>query len=87
MENASSSVLKLVRTIHRIGRKIRNPNSHAAAVDTHTRLAVTLRAIAYASRFRPTIRTRKKATILAITTATSPPAEALPTSYWISACE
>ena len=87
MENASSSVLKLVSTIHRMGRKIRNPNSHAAAVDTQTRLAVTLRAIAYVSRFRPTIRTRKKATILAITTATSPPAEALPTSYWTSACE
>src|SRR5689334_24650548 len=34
----------------------------------------------YASRFRPTIRTRKKATILAMTTATSPPADALPTS-------
>jgi hypothetical protein len=46
IENASSSLLKLVRTIHRIGRKIRNPNSHAAAVDTTTRLAVTLRAIA-----------------------------------------
>src|SRR6202171_4054988 len=41
----------------------------------------------YASRFRPMIRTRKKATILAITTATNPPAEALPTSNWISACE
>jgi hypothetical protein len=33
------------------------------------------------------IRTRKNATILAITTATSPPAEALPTSNWISACD
>src|SRR5262249_49900222 len=41
---------------------------------------------AYASRFRPTMRTRKKATMLAMTTATRPPAEALPTSYWISAC-
>ncbi len=87
MANASSSVLKLVSTIHRIGRKIKNPDSQAAAVDTQTRLAVTLRAIAYASRFRPMIRTRKKATILAITTATSPPAEAFPTSNWISACE
>src|SRR6478735_7537648 len=87
IENASSSVLKLVRTIHRIGRKIRNPNSHAAVVETQTRLVVTFLAIAYASKFRPTIRTRKKATILAITTATSPPADAFPTSYWISACE
>jgi len=87
MAKASSSVLKLVSTIHRIGRKIRNPNSHAAAVDTIKRLDVTLRAIAYASRFRPMIRTRKKATILAITTATNPPAEALPTSNWINACE
>src|ERR1700726_1058984 len=40
----------------------------------------------YASRFRPMTRTRKKATTLAITTATKPPAEALPTSNWISAC-
>ena len=87
MANASSSVLKLVRNIHRIGRKIKNPKNHAATVDTHTRLEVTLRAIAYASRFRPMIRTRKKATILAITTATNPPAEAFPTSNWISACE
>src|SRR5215469_11108538 len=30
-----------------------------------------------ASRFRPTILTRKKATMLAMTTATSPPADAL----------
>jgi hypothetical protein len=29
------------------------------------------------------MRTRKKATMLAITTATMPPAEAEPTSYWI----
>jgi len=40
-----------------------------------------------ASRFRPTILTRKKATMLAMTTATNPPAEALPMSYWMSAYE
>src|SRR6476620_2984852 len=45
MVKASSSVLKLVRNIHRIGRKIRNPKNQAALVDTHTRLEVTLRAI------------------------------------------
>ena len=68
-------------------KRIRNPKNQAAAVDIQMRCFVTLRAIAYASRFRPTIRTRKNATILAITTATNPPAEALPTSYWTSACE
>src|SRR5258708_39013861 len=85
MANASSSVLKLVSTIHRIGRKIKKPDSQAAAVETQTRLAVTLRAIAYASRFRPMIRTTEKATILAITTATKPPAEGVPTSNLSSA--
>ena len=44
------------------------------------------RAMSQASRLRPTMRTRKKATMLAMTTATRPPAEAVPTSYWISAC-
>ena len=71
----------------RIGRKIRKPKNHAATVEITRRFEGTLRAIAYASKFRPMIRTRKKATMLAITTATNPPAEAFPTSNWISACE
>jgi len=37
--------------------------------------------IFYASRFLPIILTRKKATMLASTTATMPPAEAPPISY------
>ncbi len=39
------------------------------------------------SRLRPTMRIRKMARMLAMTTATRPPAEAPPTSYWMSACE
>jgi hypothetical protein len=38
--------LKLVSTIHRMGKKIRPPKNHAAIVDITMRLAVTLRAIA-----------------------------------------
>ena len=40
----------------------------------------------HASRFLPTMRTRKKATMLARITATMPPAEAPPTSKSSSAC-
>src|SRR4051812_25046012 len=39
------------------------------------------------SRFLPMRRTRKMATILASTTATRPPADAPPTSYWMRAWE
>src|SRR5882672_12306873 len=52
------------------GRARRHPHPSRSYIACHR----------YASRFRPMIRTRKKATILAITTATSPPAEAFPTS-------
>src|SRR5512142_3354014 len=87
MAKASSSVLKLANTIHRIGKKIRKPKNHAPIVEITTRCVVAIRAILQVSRLRPTLRTRKKATTLAITTATRPPADAVPTSYWISACE
>src|SRR3954447_3276528 len=46
MAKASSSVLKLASTIHRIGKKIRKPNSQAAAVDIATCRVVAIRAIA-----------------------------------------
>lgn len=87
MAKASSSVLKLASTIQRIGKKIRKPKNHAPIVEITTRCVVAIRAMIQASKLRPTMRTRKKATTLAITTATRPPAEALPTSNWISACE
>ena len=86
MANASSSVLKLASTIHRIGKKITKPTAQAATVVAHFRVGETFLAMSQASRLRPTMRTRKKATMLAITTATRPPAEAVPTSNWISAC-
>ena len=80
VEKASSSVLKLVRTIHRIGKKMRKPTIQPAAVVAVRRWSEAARAMAQASRFRPIMRTRKKATILARMTATMPPAEAPPMS-------
>src|SRR6266436_26054 len=70
VEKASSSVLKLVRIIQRIGKKIRKPTSQAAAVTSDVRRTERARAMVQASRFRPIMRTRKKATMLARMTAT-----------------
>ena len=84
---ASSSVLKLVSTIQRIGKKIRKPTTQAAIGDDDlARGRDAAWPCAQASRFLPTMRTRKKATMLARTTATMPPAEAPPTSNCSSAC-
>ena len=44
MAKASTSVLKLVRTVHRIGKKIRKPTSQAAIVDDRARCVVDRRA-------------------------------------------
>ena len=85
MFTASSSVLKLVIAIHRIGKKMMKPTSQQATVVTVLRWTECARAISQASRLRPIIRTRKKATMLARTTATMPPADAPPTSNCSSA--
>ena len=58
----------------------RGLRAQASAVMPTRLPTVCLSAMAQLSRFLPTIRTRKKATILARTTATMPPAEAPPTS-------
>ena len=79
---ASTSVLKLVRTIQKIGKKI----SPAASQPTTVRIEL-LADLADAwpgpqsAMFLAMERTRKTATMLARMTAITPPAEAPPTSY------
>ena len=86
MAIASSSLLKLVRNVHRIGKKIRKATTQARIV-TLTRWPVDcFNAIVQPSRFLPMMRMRKIATMLARMTAIIPPAEALPTSKLSSAC-
>ncbi len=80
---AWASVLKLVRIVQRIGKKMRIAMIQAMAVLRTLTLFETARAIVFppqASRFLPIIRIRKIATILARMMATTPPAEAVPTS-------
>ena len=65
---AVASVLKLVRIVQRIGKKINKPTAQEAAVLIALRFVVTARAMGlspHASRFLPTMRIRKMATILA----------------------
>ena len=86
MAMASISLLKLVRNVQRIGKKIRKATTQAR-IETPMRWRVVFfMAIDQPSRFLPMMRMRKNATILARTTATMPPAEALPTSKLSSAC-
>ena len=65
---AVASVLKLVRIVQRIGKKINNPIAQAMAVLMAFFCVVTARAMIlspHASRFLPTMRIRKIATMLA----------------------
>ena len=86
MAIASSSLLKLVRNVQRIGKKIRKATTQARIVTPMRWPADFLMAIVQPSRFLPMMRIRKIATMLARMTAMMPPAEALPTSKLSSAC-
>ena len=80
MAIASSSLLKLVMNVHRIGKKIRKRDDPGE--DRHPDAlagGLLASAIVQPSRFLPMMRTRKIATMLARMTAMMPPAEAPPT--------
>ena len=79
---ASPSVLKLVSTVQRMGKKMTRPTAQARTVTTSLRRMERC-VPCHASRFLPIIRIRKKATMLARMTATMPPAEAPPMSLAI----
>ena len=77
---ASISVLKLVRTIQPIGKNRISPTAQPRMVTpTVCRMLRFAMAQPPFFRVRAKARTRKKATMLARITATTPPAEALPT--------
>ena len=78
-EIASRSDLKLVRTIQAIGKNSSSATSQPNTVASRRCSGVAR--IAYTSSRRAMLRTRKKATMLARTMATTPPAEAPPISY------
>ena len=81
---ASPSVLKLVSTVQRIGKKTISPTAQARTVTINLRRVVICAGHVQASRFLPIIRIRKKATMFARITAMIPPAEAPPISLAIS---